>query len=112
MIHGKNASKSAQFSHFTVTPTQLQKMSESDFEVCFAAVPSTPLPYDDSYTVSGLTAQSGLTKNRKSAMRMIKQGGVQMNGESVTSDIKITREMCLFNKYIVLRAGKKHFSLI
>ena len=96
MIHGKSALKTTEVSHFTVTSAQLSEMSQAEFEGLFSSVPKSELFWNDSLTVSGVAVQSGARKTRKDAIRVIKQGGVSLNGETVTKDINITREMCLF----------------
>lgn len=49
---------------------------------------------------------------RADAKRVIQQGGLQINGETIASDVTVTIEKMLHAKYMIVKVGKKHYSLI
>lgn len=56
--------------------------------------------------VSRLLVETGLVKSRSEAMRLIKQGGIEINGE------KITRAFCPVAGCFLVQAGKWHFAKV
>lgn len=59
-------------------------------------------------TVSGLAVKSGLRKTRSDVRRILKQGGLQINGKAIDDDINISEEAHLLHgKYLLLKVGKK-----
>ena len=52
-------------------------------------------------------------KSKSEARRLIKQGGLKINGEVVTNiDYKITEKDFIHGIYIILQKGKKNFELV
>jgi 16S rRNA U516 pseudouridylate synthase RsuA-like enzyme len=52
-------------------------------------------------------------KSKSEARRLIKQGGLRINGEVVTDvDYVITEKDFLHGIYIILQKGKKNFELV
>ena len=66
----------------------------------------------DKVTFSSLMVKCGARKTRADARRVIQQGGLQINGETIKSDDAVALEMMLHSKYMIVKVGKKHFSII
>jgi tyrosyl-tRNA synthetase len=56
---------------------------------------------------------AGITKSRGEARNLVKSGGVSVNSISVSDESHLlTRSDALFNKYQLIRRGKKNFKLL
>ena len=116
MVHGDKALDSVQGStsaFFQKDIKELLKLSESEFFEHFKSTEMvTASLAERAPTYSSLMVKCGARKTRADARRVVQQGGLQINGETVKSDDTVTTEMLLHQKYMILKSGKKHFSII
>jgi tyrosyl-tRNA synthetase len=59
-----------------------------------------------------LHLMEGMATSRSAANKLIVQGGIYVNGKQVNSDVMLTLDDLLHDTYIVLRRGKKMYSMI
>ncbi len=92
----------------------LAQQAESDFVLQFKQkevpddIPVVTLPGDQPVWICKLLTDAGLTASNGEARRLIKQGGVRLNGEKV---IDADQEV-LLQEESVLQAGKRRFARI
>ncbi len=75
-------------------------------------VPETDIPaseFDQGFPVAALFARVGLTKSTSEARRLIKQGGVYVNGERISDEQAVLTRDNVQDGAILLRAGKKRY---
>lgn len=89
-------------------------MSEAELEAHLAHSEKVQLPRErlNKMQLSGLVAYAGARKTRADARRVIEQGGLQVNGVTQRDDAAVTLDMFLHGRYMVLKVGKKSFSVI
>ena len=51
-------------------------------------------------------------KSKGEVRRLIKMGGVSINGERIMKDEVLSEEHILFRKYILVKVGKKNHCLV
>ncbi len=92
-------------------------LSSAEIEDVFADVPSTALARSrlegPGAELAVVMAEAGMASSRSEARRLIRDGGVYVNGERVSAtDGTLTTEDLLDGRFVVARIGKKrHFVL-
>nr|HPI97210.1 S4 domain-containing protein [Synergistales bacterium] len=115
IVHGEDAAKTAQRASEilfggTFEPSELDS---SMLEALCGEVPSADLDSPVPLPLVDLLAVSGICKSKGEAKRLLKGGGVYVNGERVNSeDLSITDKEILHGKHIFLRLGKKRFYMV
>jgi tyrosyl-tRNA synthetase len=117
MIHGEAATADAIQASQILFGGEIAGISESNFADVAAEVPSREIPvgelHGDGAGLIGLLVTSGLAKSNGEARRDIKGGGVYVNNERETDEgCQVTAASLLFGKYLLLRKGKKNYSLL
>ena len=91
-----------------------RKAAENEFQRVFRDrqapedAPWKKLPRSESKRLSTLLAEVNLASSRAEAERLIKQGGVEVNGKRV-DDVKHEVDLSQTGASFLLRAGKKKF---
>ena len=89
-----------------------QKLLESDLqELQQDGMPCTSCPAGTGLLTA--IVEAGLTKSAGEARKLIQANGIKLNGESI-SDVgrDLTFEDALFERFYLLRKGKKNYHLI
>jgi len=99
------------------TADSLKKLSESDLVEIFEGVPQFDIPGKDLEKgidiIELLAVHTAVFPSKGEARRMITGGGVSINKDRVTNtDVIVTRNALLNNKYILIQRGKKNYFLL
>ncbi len=114
IVHGEAAAASAiEASAVLFDPdVDIAVVSESALEFVSGEVPSTAIPKLGSGVID-LLVESELCQSRKDAKRAIAEGGIYLNGDRVTdADFVPSKGNLLYEKYLLLRRGKKQWHLV
>lgn len=116
LVHGDDAYAAAVRASDIMFGGEIRDVDEKTLRDIFADVPSASFPagrLDGGFPIADLLAESGLTKGKGAARRLIDQGGVYLNNVRVESgDRAVTREDLVAGPTIVLRQGKKNYRLV
>ena len=73
----------------------------------------------DTYNVSGeknivdLLVDTGILSSKREAREFISNGSISLNGEKVNDlEMLVNKESSLYNKYVIIRRGKKKYYLV
>ena len=77
------------------------------WETLMAELPNTEIELGDGMSNIEFVTAAGLAKSKGEARRLLSQGGLSRNGETLPVDGKTTRDDVLGGNYIWLRRGKK-----
>ncbi len=99
------------------TAESLKKLSEKDLLSMFEGVPHAAIARTDLETGIGvvdfLSVKSGILASKGEAKRLIQNGGVSINKAKVSdADYKVTTDVLLNGKYILVQKGKKNYVLV
>jgi tyrosyl-tRNA synthetase len=72
-------------------------------------MPETTIPDITDLLLVDLLQTCGLTASRGEGRRLIKQGGISVNGEKVTDEFMPIDETCFDGGILMLKKGKKVF---
>jgi tyrosyl-tRNA synthetase len=117
MAHGKDALKDVLGSTEAFFKSgDLKKMTLEEFESQFANTEKVIIPKGEVRDLASLVVRCGLRPTKADVKRLVLQGGLTLNGVSVTTEEKAKQKIepsdILHEKYIVLKVGKKSFSLV
>jgi len=114
MVHGETGARAAKRITEALFTGNLTDLAETDFEqLRLDGLPSTDVQ-EDSVGLVEILVSSGLASSNRAAREFIDAGAVAINGEKVLQqDYRIERNAAtLYNKYVVLKRGKKMFHLL
>ena len=109
-IHGEEAYEEAVKISDALFSGDIKSLTASQIEMGFNGLPSI-----DGEEMGILTAlvKTGLAKSNSEARQFVKSNAVLVNGDKVTDDhFTLSKDVAIEGKYIVLRRGKKLYSLI
>ena len=117
MVHGPAALARAEQASQVLFGGDVSGLSAEEIQDIFAEVPSSEMPRQqlegEGLNVVDLLAESGVTKSKGEARRLINEGGLYLNNERVSEPTEmIGKEALLDNKFLVLRRGRKHYHLV
>jgi tyrosyl-tRNA synthetase len=114
LLHGERALLDAERSTEKLFKGDLRSMSESELLQVFGSVPSSETPVrTDGWLVTEFLASNAVTASRGEAARLIRGGGVSVNGERVSDEkLRLRPEQALHGQYFVVRKGKKENFLV
>lgn len=98
------------------TTETLKNLSEDVLLSVFEGVPQFEISLSqlqEGINLVDLTAEAtAIFSSKGEARRMLKDGGIQLNKEKMTDDIKITSDNLLNNRYLLIQKGKKNYYLL
>ncbi len=121
MVHGEDqlqkAIEASSILFGKGTRKTLEKLDEQTFLAVFDGVPQFEIDMADLEkgidVVSLLAEKTKVFNSKGEVRRLIKEGGLNINQEKVTSqDRVVTRDDLLNDKYILIRKGKKRYFIL
>ena len=117
LIHGKSATKETQQASRILFGGELQGISESTFNEIVGEVPTVEIEKSkldgDGIPILELFVVGGLCQSNGQARKDLQGGGINLNNERQSdAQAKITSEALLFGKYLLLRKGKRNYTVI
>ena len=116
LIHGDASCKQAQHASSVLFSGDIRGLSSDELLDIFNDVPSCPVLFenaDDKLGIVDVIIKAKLAESKSAARRLIENGGVYLNNEKVSDvGMKIRLQHFIDEKVIVLRSGKKKYSLV
>lgn len=115
LIHGKEGLQSAKRitnAFFKRNPLDIANLPEEELYQLFDSNSITHLVHQDTLRVLDLVRRANCFNSDLDAERVIKAGGLWLNGHRVTSfNVPITTDLIIGNGITVMRVGKKNYYL-
>lgn len=115
LVHGEDGLKSAKrISHafFNGNPLDIAMLSDEELQDIFEGDSMFEMFYRDNLTVLDLIRRANCFRNDLDAERLIRGGGLRINGIRVTSfNVTITPDLIIGNDMTIMRIGKKNYYL-
>jgi len=114
LVHGTAAVHEAESVAEKLFKGDLRSMSEGELLQVFSSVPSSQTPYrSEGWLVTDFLASNAVTGSKSEAVRLIKGGGVYINGQRVVDEkSRVFPEDAMHARYFVVRKGKKDNFLV
>ena len=116
-VHGTDGLERAERASRVLFGGSLEGLGAADIEEIFTDVPSTGLARSvldgPGIELAVLMADAGMAASRSEARRLIKGGGVYLNGSRATdTGVRVGGAHPLHERFLVVRVGKKRYFLV
>ena len=114
LVHGAAAVHEAESAAAKLFKGDLRSMSEGELLQVFSSVPSSQTSYrSDGWLVTEFLASNAVTGSKGEAVRLIKGGGIYINGQRVADEkARVLPSDAMHARYFVVRKGKKDNFLV
>ncbi len=114
LVHGDAAVRDAEAAAEKLFRGDIASMSVAELLQIFPNVPSCDLAaVDGGWLVAELLATAGVAPSKSEAVRLVKGGGITLNGRRLTDEKeRITAAQALEGRIFVIRKGKKENFLV
>ncbi len=116
LVHGDDVATRAKRASEIIFGGEVSGLSDQEIMEVFAEVPSVTMDaarLEEGFPLIDLLAESGLTKSKGGARKLIQGGGANVNNRRETDLArKLTRADLASEHVVVLRSGKKNYRLV
>jgi tyrosyl-tRNA synthetase len=110
VVHGAEATAAAQEASAILFGGSPAGASAQALEFLASEVPTSP--FTAGVTLAAVLAATPLASSLSDARRTISQGAASVNGEVVREDRPLTEADLLYNRWLLLRKGKRNYHLL
>jgi tyrosyl-tRNA synthetase len=114
LVHGEEAVRDAESSAEKLFKGDLRAMSEAQLLEVFSSVPSSDMKLvADGWAIADFLASNAVVGSKSEATRLIRGGGLSVNGERVSDEkTRLRPEHAIHGRYFVIRKGKRENYLV
>jgi tyrosyl-tRNA synthetase len=114
LVHGAAAVTAAESAAEKLFKGDVKSMSEGELLQVFSSVPSSRTGYQtEGWLVTEFLASNAVTASKGEAARLIKSGGISINGQRVVDErARVSPTDAMHGRYFVVRKGKKDNFLV
>ena len=114
LVHGDKAVREAESSAEKLFKGDLRAMTEAQLLEVFGSVPSSETTHQtDGWAITDFLASNSIVGSKGEATRLIRGGGLSVNGERIADDkARLRPEDAIYGRYFVIRKGKKDNFLV
>ena len=114
LVHGDEAVREAESSAEKLFKGDLRAMTEAQLLEVFGSVPSSETTHQtDGWAITDFLASNSIVGSKGEATRLIRGGGLSVNGERISDDkARLRPEDAIYGRYFVIRKGKKDNFLV
>lgn len=109
-LHGAEAFDEAVRISQALFSGDIKSFTGSDVEIAFKGL--TPFEITEDLNIVDLLVNNNICSSKREAREFINNGSITLNGDKVTDlEMIITKDVCIDSKYIIVRRGKKKYSI-
>ena len=109
-LHGEESYQEALKISEALFSGDIKSFTGKDVESAFKGM--EPFKVEEDLNIVDLLVQAAVCSSKREAREFIQNGSITFNGEKITDlDFVVTKEKCIESKYIVIRRGKKKYSV-
>lgn len=116
LVHGEETARAVAEASDALFGGGIESLSEAALPHLAGAVPTSPIAasaLEKGVSLIEMLVSEGIQPSKGAARRLIQQGGLYVNDQRVTDpDMLLTRETALFQRAILVRAGKNRYHLL
>ncbi len=115
MVHGEDAARNAERASEAIFSDAINELDETTLLEVVRETPSSTWSRSelrDGVDPIVMLVRCGLAKSNSDARRIIEQGGFYVNNVRVSSETKLSDELALHRRYLVLRRGRRDLHLV
>ena len=109
-LHGAEAFDEAVRISQALFSGDIKSFTGNDVEIAFKGL--TPFEITEDTNIVDLLVNNGICSSKREAREFVNNGSITLNGDKVTDlEMVITKDVCIDSKYIIVRRGKKKYSI-
>jgi tyrosyl-tRNA synthetase len=109
-LHGEGAYEEAVKISESLFSGDIKNFTENEINDAFKGL--DPFKLSEDTLLIDVLVNGGVCSSKREAREFINNGSISVNGEKVTDlEMMITKSSCLFNKYVIIRRGKKKYHI-
>ena len=109
-LHGLNEYNKALKISEALFSGNINNLTIEEIKEAFSNVPSIEL--DKEISIIDLLTEKEITSSKREAREFLSSGAILINNEKIIDEEKlITKQLALYNKYLIIRKGKKKYYL-
>jgi len=113
LVHGEKELKNVEEISNTLFGGNIKSLSEGDIKNVFGQMPSFTIENKQEVDFTDLLVDAKISESKRQAREDIENKSISVNGEIFQgAENKLSLKDRLFNKYIIIRRGKKNYFLI
>ena len=110
-LHGEEECKKAIKITETLFSGNIKDLSEEELKDAMSGVDTYEI--NEEKNIVDMLVETGILSSKREAREFINNGSISVNGEKITdTEMLVNKETSLYNKYIVVRRGKKKYYLV
>ena len=110
-LHGEESYQNALHLSEKLFSGDMKSFTANDIETVFKGL--SPYVISDAISLVDLLVDASICTSKREAREFLGNGSISVNGERITDlDFKVTRDVGIDSKYIIIRRGKKKYSII
>ena len=107
-LHGEDSYLEAVKISESLFSGDIKNFTEKEIEDAFKGL--EPFKIKEDINVLDLLVNNNICSSKREAREFVSAGSITINGEKVTDlEVIITKDICLHNKYLIIRRGKKKY---
>ena len=109
-LHGEGAYEEAVKISESLFSGDIKNFTENEINDAFKGL--EPFKLNEDTLLIDVLVNGGVCSSKREAREFITNGSISVNGEKVTDlEMMITKSSCLFEKYVIIRRGKKKYHI-
>ena len=109
-LHGEGAYEEAVKISESLFSGDIKNFTENEINDAFKGL--EPFKLNEDTLLIDVLVNGGVCSSKREAREFINNGSISVNGEKVTDlEMMITKNNCLFEKYVIIRRGKKKYHI-
>lgn len=111
-VHGEEMLEQAKRITAALFSGDIKSLTADEIEQGFKEMPTFTASREESNLVDWLV-ELGIEPSKRQAREDITKGAIMLNGDKVTElDFAVTADLAIGGKFIIIRKGKKNYSLV
>ena len=107
-LHGKDAYDSAKKISEALFSGDINNLSEKDLVEAFSNTDS--FNFELNHNIIDILVNNNITSSKREAREFVNNKSISVNGNKIDNiDLIITKELLLYDKYLIIRKGKKKY---
>jgi tyrosyl-tRNA synthetase len=111
-LHGEKAIARSEKISEILFYGRIKELKEKEIKEAFDEVSSYEIKGKDNINLVDVLVEAGVVSSKRQAREDIKNGAIYINGEVVNEERKLSPKERLYNKYLVIRRGKRKYHLL
>ena len=110
-LHGEESFNKALKITNALFSGDIKSLDEDELKDALNGVETSTINED--VNIVDMLVNTGILSSKREAREFLTNGSISLNGERITDlELTITKDTCLYNKYLVVRRGKKKYHLV